>query len=105
MWYDEGISASENWKKSIVTNIENCTAFLVFITPHILDSEYMRKEIDFALSLQKKFFSVYLKDTNLPSEMEFDLSRIQAMKKYTMENSEFHSKIKEVLSPVLSGNN
>jgi tetratricopeptide (TPR) repeat protein len=101
VWYDEGISASENWKKSIVTNIENCTAFLVFITPHILDSEYVRKEIDFALSRKKKFFSVYLKDTDLPSEMEFDLSRIQAMKKYTMEDNEFYSKIKEILSPVL----
>jgi hypothetical protein len=27
IWYDEAIPASENWKKSIVENIEKCTAF------------------------------------------------------------------------------
>lgn len=103
VWYDEGISVSEDWKKSIVKNIENCSAFLVFITPHIIDSEYVRKEISYALSQKKPFFSVYLKDTKLPGELVFDISGIQSMKKYTMPDSEFYDKIKEVLSPVLSG--
>lgn len=105
VWYDEGISVSEDWIKSIVGNIEKCSAFLVFITPHIIDSEYVRKEIRFALSRKKPFYSVYLKDTILPAELEFEISGIQSMKKYTMPNSEFYDKIKEVLSPVLSGKN
>jgi hypothetical protein len=65
----------------------------------------VRKEIDFALSRHKPFFGVYLKDTKLPSELEFDIGRIQSMKKYTIPDSEFYDKIKEVLSPVLSGKN
>ncbi|MHA1729724.1 MAG: toll/interleukin-1 receptor domain-containing protein [Promethearchaeota archaeon] len=105
IWYDEGISVSEDWKRSIVTNIENCKAFLVFITPHIIDSEYVRKEISYALSKKKPFYSVYLKDTTLPGELEFDISGIQSMKKYTMSDIEFYGKIKEVLSPILSGKN
>jgi len=103
VWYDEGISVSEDWKKSIVKNIEDCSAFLVFITPHIIDSDYVRKEISFALSQKKPFYSVYLKDTKLPNELLFDIGGIQSMKKYTMPDSEFYDKIKEVLSPVLSG--
>jgi hypothetical protein len=103
VWYDEGISVSENWKKSIVENINKCTSFLVFISPKIIDSEYVRKEIDYALSRKKPFFSVYLKDTKLPDELEFDIAGIQSMKKYTMPDSEFYDKITEVLSPVLSG--
>jgi hypothetical protein len=103
VWYDEGISVSEDWKESIVANIEKCSAFLVFITPHIIDSKYVRKEISFALDIDKSFYAVYLKDTTLPSSLKFEISGIQSMKKYTMPDSEFFDKIKEVLSPVLSG--
>jgi tetratricopeptide (TPR) repeat protein len=102
VWYDEGISVSEDWKKSIVDNIDKCSAFLVFITPHIIDSKYVRREISYALDKDKKFFSVYLKDTQLPNEIQFEISGIQSMKKYTMDDSEFYSKIKDVLSPILA---
>ena len=103
IWYDEGISASEDWIKSIVENINRSMAFLVFITPHIIDSEYVRKEMNYALSRKKPFYSVYLKDTKLPDDLDFQISGIQSMKKYTMPDSEFYDKIKEVLTPVLSG--
>ncbi|MFX0043551.1 MAG: TIR domain-containing protein, partial [Candidatus Hodarchaeota archaeon] len=84
IWYDEGIPVSEDWKNSIVENIERCSAFLVFITPRIIDSEYVQKEISFALKRQKPFFSVYLKETQLPSEIEFEIGDIQFMRKYLM---------------------
>ncbi len=103
IWYDEGISVSEDWKESIVNNIENCSLFLVFITPHIIDSEFVRKEISFALTRKKPFYSVYLKDTKLPAALKFDISGIQFMKKYTLPETEFYTKLKDVLSPVLSG--
>jgi len=101
IWYDEGIPISENWKKSIVENLERCKAFLLFITPHIVDSDYVRKEISFASKKQKKFFGVYLKETELPSELEFDIADIQSMKKYLMPESEFYPKLREVISPAL----
>jgi len=102
IWYDEGISVSENWKQSIVENLNRCSAFLVFITPNIIDSEYVRKEIDYALSRKKPFYSVYLKDTKLPDELEFDIANIQSMRKNVMQDDEFYEKLKEDLSPVLN---
>ncbi len=101
IWYDEGIPISENWKRSIVENLERCKAFLLFITPHILDSDYVIKEISFASKRQKTFFSVYLKETELPSELEFDIADIQSMKKYLMSDSEFYPKLREVILPAL----
>ncbi|MHA1729026.1 MAG: TIR domain-containing protein [Promethearchaeota archaeon] len=95
-------SVSEDWKKSIVDNIDKCSAFLVFITPHIIDSKYVRKEISYALDKDKQFFSVFLKDTELPNDLQFEISGIQSMKKYSMSDSEFYTKLKEVLSPVFS---
>jgi len=102
IWYDEGIPVSEDWKKSIVENLERCSAFLVFITPHMIDSEYVRKEISFALKKQKPFFSVYLKETQLPSELEFEIGNIQFMKKYLIPESDFYTKLNRMLDPVLN---
>ena len=97
IWYDEGIPLSENWKKSIAENIERCQEFLVFITPHILESEFVRKEISFALKKKKPFNAVYLKDTKLPTELEFEIADIQALHKYLMPDPEFSNKLREVL--------
>ncbi|UCC19839.1 MAG: TIR domain-containing protein [Promethearchaeota archaeon] len=101
IWYDEGIPISENWRKIIVENIEKCNAFLVFITPHILDSDYVQKEINFALIRHKAFFAVYLKETKLPSELEFEISSIQHIKKYLMPESKFYEKLTTKLSFLL----
>jgi hypothetical protein len=101
IWYDEGIPISEDWKKSIVENLERCSAFLVFITPHIIDSEYVRKEISFALKKHKPFFSIYLKETQLPSELEFEIGNIQFMEKYLLPETEFYNKLNRMLDPVL----
>ncbi|MFX0143842.1 MAG: TIR domain-containing protein [Candidatus Hodarchaeota archaeon] len=103
IWYDEGIPISENWKRAIVENLDKCTAFLVFITPHIIDSEYVRKEISYALKRHKPFFTIYLRETDLPHELIFDMDEIQAMKKYLMPETEFYAKLREMLVPVLQG--
>jgi NAD-dependent SIR2 family protein deacetylase len=97
IWYDEGIPVSENWKKSIAHSLERCDTFLVFISPHIIDSEYVRKEISFALKKKKKFVAVYLKETKLPLELEFEIADIQALMKYIIPKTEFYTKIREVL--------
>jgi len=101
IWYDEGIPISENWKKVIVENIEKCKAFLVFITPQILNSDYVQKEINFALKRHKPFFPVYLKETKLPGELEFEISDLQHLNKYLMPESEFYDKLQKELSSIL----
>ncbi|MFX0134599.1 MAG: hypothetical protein ACFFDN_13245, partial [Candidatus Hodarchaeota archaeon] len=78
-----------------------CSAFLVFISPHIIDSEYVQKEISFALKKQKPFFGVNLKETKLPSKIEFEIGDIQIMEKYLIPEPEFYDKLKEILETVL----
>jgi len=102
IWYDEGIPVSEIWNKSIAINLERCNAFLVFISPQIINSKYVRKEISFAIKRNKPFFAVYLKETNLPTELGFEITDIQAMKKYLMPKSEFYINLKELLSKTLN---
>ncbi|MFX0137698.1 MAG: tetratricopeptide repeat protein, partial [Candidatus Hodarchaeota archaeon] len=102
IWYDEGIPVGDDWKESIADNLERCSAFLVFISPHIIGSEYVQKEISFALKKQKPFFGVNLKETQLPSKIEFEIGDIQIMEKYLMSEPEFHNKLKRILDTVLN---
>jgi len=102
IWYDEGIPVSENWKRSIAHNLERCKTFLVFVSPQILNSEYVKKEISFALKKHKPFFAVYLKETTLPTELEFEMADIQAMMKFLMPKTEFYSKLKDLLTNSLN---
>lgn len=101
IWYDEGIPFGENWKKAIVENLERSKAFLVFITPHIITSEYVNKEINFALTTKKKFFAIYLKKTQLPSELIFDISNIQYLDKMILPETDFYNKLRETLYSAL----
>ena len=102
IWYDEGIPVSENWLRSIALNLERCKTFLVFVSPQILNSKYVKKEISFALKKQKPFFAVHLKETTLPTELEFEMAGIQAMMKFLMPKKEFYSKLKDLLTNSLN---
>ena len=97
IWYDQGIPISENWKKSIAVNLEQSTAFLVFISPQVIDSEYVKKEISFALKKKKPFIGVYLQKTTLPAELEFEIADIQALSKHLMPETEFYNQLLETL--------
>lgn len=98
IWYDEGIPISENFKKSIAVNLDKSSLFLVFISPHILGSEYVSKEIKFALKRKKPFYAVYLKETKLSTELEFEIADIQSLMKYKMEEHEFYIELNDILS-------
>ena len=102
IWYDEGIPISQNWKQSIVKHLERSSAFLLFVTPHIIESENVRKEISFALKKEKSFIIVYLKETNLPNELMFEIADIQAIMKYLMSDKEFYEKLNHTITNILS---
>ena len=60
------------------------------------------KEINFALDKNKPFLAVYLKETNLPDELAFEISHIQSLKKYLMPEAEFNSKLKTQLESIIN---
>ena len=57
----------------------------------------VKGEISFALKKKKLFFAIYLKETKLPTELEFEIADIQAMMKFLMPKNEFFPKLKEIL--------
>jgi len=102
IWYDEGIPAASNWIEQIADTIIDCNCFLVFITRRALKSEHVRDEISYAKRKKKKMFVIYLEDTELPSEIEFQIGSIQALYRHKMTKETFWKKIKSELTEVTS---
>lgn len=59
VWFDQNdIYGGENWRLSIEAGIKACGALVFILSPHSLASEYCRKEVDFAQTLNKRIVPV-----------------------------------------------
>ena len=93
VWYDEGISPGHVWPKELATRIENCAAFLVFVTPQSVQSPNCARELNFALENEKPVLSVHLATTELPSEWRFSIGDRQAILKDRMSTELYEQKL------------
>ena len=80
IWYDEGIPPAGEWVEEIATAIKGSRLFLVFLTPHAVDSRYVRNEVGYAMSLGKDILSVYLRETDLPAGLDLCLQPYQSIR-------------------------
>src|SRR5262245_47915503 len=60
IWYDEGITPTEEWIREIADAIAASSLVLVFLSPSAIASSWVRKEISFALKKGKKVLPIYL---------------------------------------------
>lgn len=81
-WFDEGIEVGSEWRKTIVNFLDKSHTFIVFISANSINSEYVIKEIHRAIKQHKVIIPVFLQETDLPMEIEFELDGLQNIKKY-----------------------
>jgi hypothetical protein len=55
IWYDEGMRPAHSWSEEIAHAIGGCAFFIVFMTPDAAKSQYVRKEIEFAVDERKEY--------------------------------------------------
>lgn len=89
IWYDQGISPGNEWTEEIGKALEGCSLFIVFISNNSANSVNVRNEINYALHENKRFLSIYLEDTELPSGLKLSMGSIQAILKYGMDEDEY----------------
>lgn len=65
IWYDEFLTVGEDFNETISTAIERCDAFVMAITPNILQQNnyIIRREYPFALENQKDIVPIELEET------------------------------------------
>jgi len=105
IWYDEGIDPGTDWSDEIAKALSNATSFLVFISPEMVDSHNVKKEIVFALSKKKQMIAVHIAETTLPAGLEMQLSNIQALLENRFNDKEkFYERLFAALPVVTRGN-
>ncbi|MFX1257604.1 MAG: toll/interleukin-1 receptor domain-containing protein [Promethearchaeota archaeon] len=93
IWYDEGIPLSTDWCNTLAEKIIDCSIFLSFISPYILESENTKDEIQFAINEKKPYLAIYIKETDLSPGLKMRMRRIQGIQKYDMEENQFYKKL------------
>ena len=79
VWYDEGIEAGEQWRKTIADQVANCSGMICLVTVDFLFSKNCRREIEFASELDKPILIVYPEKITLPVEFQFSYGHLHAL--------------------------
>jgi len=89
IWYDEGIDPGNEWPEEVANALKKATQFIVFVTQNAIGSRNVRNEINYALKLDKPFFAIHLDKTDLPPDMDLQMSSIQAILKWQMNEQTY----------------
>lgn len=95
IWFDEGIKSGGEWNRDLAEHLLKSEIILLFLSPFSVESEFVKSEINFGLNHNKKILPVYLEPVELPIDLEFQISRIQAIH---LENLDENSAVKKVIS-------
>ncbi len=104
LWYDTGIHSGEDWNKEIAEHLFNAECVLFMITSNSIQSEYVKDELNFAKSKQKKIYPVFLENITLPLSLELLLGRVQAISYLDDNISESRFKLREKIKNNLPNN-
>ncbi len=80
-WYDDTMEIGEDFRAELQSRIENCAAFLLFISEYSMQSKYCGMEIITAFKNNKKIYPVYLDDAvMIPAPLKMILENLQHVK-------------------------
>lgn len=77
IWYDEGLTPGESWNDDLAEHLKNSEIAVVLLTKNSIGSQYVKAEINYAISKQIRILPVMLENINLPSGLEMMLSSVQ----------------------------
>lgn len=89
IWYDEGIRSGEGWQEVVEKALENCSLFIVFITPDAVESKNVRDEIFLAIYENIPIIPIYLQKTELKHGLKLTILNLQSIFKYEMPENDY----------------
>jgi TIR domain len=97
LWYDEGIDPGNEWQDEVAKALNECSLFVVFISPRAIKSKNVRDEINFAINRNKPFIAVHLEETQLPEGLELRMGAVQAVMRYRMPDDRYYRQMEKAL--------
>lgn len=102
VWHDRDITPATEWADEIASAIESAGVVVFFATPRAVRSEHCRREISFAISIEKPFLAVHLEPTSLQGGVALSLGTQQAIVRWNLPPSSYEKRIGEALDRLLS---
>ena len=85
-WYDDTMEIGEDFRHELKNKIENCSAFLLFVSENSMNSKYCGMEIILAYKNEKRIFPVYLEDNvEIPGALKMILENLQHVKNVSVD--------------------
>lgn len=88
VWYDSGIEAGTEWPEYIAEKLMGSEVVIAFISENSVNSPNCRREINFAIEINKELLVIYLEDLKLTPGMRMQLNSLQAMFRSRSKNTE-----------------
>jgi TolB-like protein len=79
LWYDDGITAGENWRAVTGAKIALAAHILFYVSRNSIGSIHCNREINFALDQGLHIVPVYLEKVDLTLDLKIGLARVQAV--------------------------
>ena len=78
VWIDQqGVDAATSWSKEIAEALEECSTFILLLSPNSLASENVAKELAVAAELKKHIIPIELESVQLKREFLYHLTGLQ----------------------------
>lgn len=61
IWYDEGLTPGGSWNDDLANHISKCECVIIIITNNSIQSQYVKSELNYAISLNKKNLSSFFR--------------------------------------------
>ena len=74
IWFDDGIGIGDEWPEVIAKKLEECTLFLVAITPDYCRSHNCKNEMTYQVEDQKPMLPLMLEDFPLSGGIRLQLA-------------------------------
>ena len=88
IWFDQGIEAGTEWPEFIAEHLDTADKVIVFMSNAAAESKNCRREINYAIDINKEPLVVYLEEVKLSSGLKLQLNTLQAMFKYHAKTDE-----------------
>jgi len=96
IWFDDAIAPGSQWPDYIAQHIDECDAFIAFVSKNYLASDNCKDELEYSRDLNKDRLLIYLEEVKLPSGMAMRMNRLQAINWYTyVSQKDFNSILME----------
>ena len=77
IWYDEGLTPGGSWNDDLANHISKCECVIIIITNNSIQSQYVKSELNYAISLNKRIYPVFLENVELPAGLAMMLGTTQ----------------------------